>query len=1413
MISPSHQFTATSNQVPMASTIKGARLFIASKYASISGDSEILVQRSDGSIFYGPIENYEWASGDMGESIDKKTNHAVWAPIRTCLKHKFKGRMFDVLLKSGRSIRATDSHSFVTMGGDGNLVERFSEDLKVGDPIPRSRRIMPPSPSGVTSLFIPRGAKHNAREERDFILNADLGWIVGMFLAEGCITKRKDRKGDLTQRVFVGINLAAADKQVREEIKDILDRNSIPFNESWNVGLGDFSGITINWKALATVFGREFGHGAAGKRLPGWVFGSPLEFRQGIVGGYLCGDGTVGKGDAVSFGSRSRLLRDGICLLLSGLGVDTSISSHSVIGRPFYEGRAFKEDCQSLPALRHQKKDSLLKNGAKWSGKRSADWIPINDPIRETMLKHSIRGGIERGWIYQNQITTPKLKKTFGDRAKDVCSWVDSGVRWDRIKKLTEINEVDEWVYDLDLGDNVFSANLGVFIHNTQAIPPVNPEAPLVEPLNDETNEGFSTTFGKKLGQRFSPVAGTVKRVHEDFIDIVGDDGSNNRMELRRFFPRNKKTYLSEIPMVNVGDRVNAGAAVARNNYTDKEGRFAPGKNLAVAFMPAPGGATFEDAIAVSQTAANRMTSSHMYGFDVEHKNGVESGKQRYISLFPNKYTNDQLAKIGPNGMLLPGATVDEGDPVMLSMSPRSLSSKDAALGNLSKVLRNSYQDLSQVWDHSTQGRAAHALEHRNGLTLKLTTNMPLQEGDKISALQGAKGVVSKIIPDEQMVHDKDGNPMDILINPAALIGRVNPGMIYEALLGKIAHKHNKRYALPSFSEDSFRDYTEHELNAHGETDREDLMDPMTGRVAPQVLTGRQMFLKLEHTSDGKLSGRGDGGIDQNDQPSKGGDEGGKRVGGLQMMALLSHGVPEVIKDAHLYRGSSNPDMWRKVRTGEPLPLPKSPFIYDKFINSLRGAGVNVKDDGRGRLRLMAMTDKDVDDLAPHELQNAETISYKDGSPIKGGLMDFALHGGPEGKGWSHVKLDEPLPNPMMEDPLRRLLGLTEKQMRGIIGGTETYNGGRGPQAIHDALAATNLDDLAAIDRNTIRTGKKTKRDDAVRRLNFITGLQNANLKPTDLMINKVPVLPPTYRPISKVGKLMLTADANYLYRDLMGARDSLRQNKTELPDEDLADERLSLYDSIKAVQGLGDPINPETAAKGVKGFVRQIAGVGGPKHGLFMSKVIGHPVNAVGRGVIVPDSDLNMDEVGIPKEMAWRMFEAQTMRSMVKAGMPATDADKRMEKRDSVALQHLIKTVDGSHVMYGRDPALHRFSIMGGKPRIVAGNNIRLSPLVVKPFGADFDGDQMNIHVPISDEAQREVRDTMLPSQNLFGLRHRQVHYLPSQEFIYGLASATGGSDKAQREKPIQFKTREEAIKAYQQKLIPIDQPIEITG
>ncbi len=468
-------------------------------------------------------------------------------------------------------------------------------------------------------------------------------------------------------------------------------------------------------------------------------------------------------------------------------------------------------------------------------------------------------------------------------------------------------------------------------------------------------------------------------------------------------------------------------------------------------------------------------------------------------------------------------------------------------------------------------------------------------------------------------------------------------------------------------------------------------------------------------------------------------------------------------------------------------------------MNSLRAAGINIKEDG-SKTHMFALTDKDIDGMAKHEVMNGDTLDPRTGEPIKGGLMDYSLHGGPEGKGWSYIKLDHPIPNPVMEDPVRRLLGLTEKEMRDKIATK--------PESLGTDLSKLNLDEMEEDAKNTIRLGRKTKRDDAVRKLNFITGLKKAGISPAEMLISKLPVIPPTYRPISLMGKMMLTSDANYLYRDLMHARDAYRANRADLPDEDLGDQRLAVYDAVKAVTGLGDPINVETQEKGVKGFVKSVAGVGGPKTGLFQSKVLSHPVNAVGRSVITPDSDLNMDEVGIPEKMAWEMFAPFTMRRMVKAGMASVDAAKHIDQRTGYAKKHLLDEMEERPVMYSRDPALHRFSIMGAKAVMKSGDAIRLSPLVVKPFGADFDGDQMNVHVPVSDDAVKDVKSKMMPSKNLFSIKDRKVHYIPSQEFILGLNLSQKPDAKKD---PITFATAAEAMAAYKNGDISIDQPIHI--
>jgi hypothetical protein len=854
-----------------------------------------------------------------------------------------------------------------------------------------------------------------------------------------------------------------------------------------------------------------------------------------------------------------------------------------------------------------------------------------------------------------------------------------------------------------------------------QYLPLVEKEAPLVDTLDEETGNSYSQTLGEKIGHRHARVEGVVHSVSPEAINIQDADGKLHTHEIHRHFGHARKTFTNDRPLVKPGDVVTAGRPIAASNYVTDDGRLAYGRNLRVGYLPGANSSTFEDAILVSESGAKKLTSEHLFGYDLDHSQGAESKKSKWVSLFPNKYTNEQLEKIGPDGHALPGAKLYPGDPMLLGYEPRSLSAKDSALGNLHKVLRESHRDLSQVWSKPAPALVVDAVKSRRGLRVNVVSEMPLRAGDKLSARSGSKGVVSQVLPDHQMVHDAQGNPMEILINPASIIARVNPTANFEALLGKIAEKRGKPYHLPAFAKESWRDYVEGELKANGLSDKEDLTDPTTGRRVPNVMTGKQYFLKLEHQSYGKESGRGEGSVDFNDQPTKGGEEGAKRMGGLVNVALLSHGALGVLRDSQLYRTGKNEDLWRQIRSGNPLPAPKTPFIFNKFINSLKAAGINVERKG-DKFHLKAMTDADVDAIAPHEVRNDGTVD-RDGNPEPGGLMDHALHGGPEGLQFSRIQLDSPTSNPLFEEPLRRFLGLTQNKYRDVIAGRETLNGKTGADAIVQAAKGVNLDEVIKNAKETIRSGRKSRRDDAVKLLHFATGFQRSNLTPNHAVITKIPVLPPAYRPISQAGNVQLISDSNYLYRDLFAAQRALRTNREDLPEHELADQKLAVYDAIKAVQGLGDPINPETQAKGVKGFIRAIAGTGGPKTGLYMSKVIGHPVNAVGRSVIIPDGNLDMDEVGIPEKSAWKGFGSFAMGEMVRDGMPQRQAALELEKKSAMARKYLLKAMSTRPIMVSRDPALHRFSIMGARARLRSDNNIAVSPLVVKPYGADFDG------------------------------------------------------------------------------------------
>jgi hypothetical protein len=667
---------------------------------------------------------------------------------------------------------------------------------------------------------------------------------------------------------------------------------------------------------------------------------------------------------------------------------------------------------------------------------------------------------------------------------------------------------------------------------------------------------------------------------------------------------------------------------------------------------------------------------------------------------------------------------------------------------------------------------------------------------------------VAAIVPDDQVPRDSEGRPFEVLLNPLGVITRTNPAQMHEAALGKIAERTGKPYRVQDFRGQDLNEFAISELARYGLSDTEDIHDPVRDAKIPGVFTGNRFFMKLHHTAASKGQGRGTAGYTAEGRPAKGGATGAKQFSLMDVNAVLSHGATEVLRDAGAVRGQQQPELWQQFMSGHKMPNPKVPFVHEKFIASLKAAGINVVREGT-RLHIMALSDADVAALAGDRvLRNAETVDWKEGlKPVPGGLFDQHLTGGHGGSRWAKVPLSEPMPNPVMEEPIRRMLGLTEARFRAVLSGAEPLNGLRGPGAVKAALDAIDVPREIEAARQEIRSGRRGARDMAVRKLGFLRGAEKTGVHPRDWVMTAAPVLPPAFRPVSLMagGGTPLVADPNYLYRELHDAKRNLAEMKGMAGD--VADERLALYDAFKAVVGLGDPLHPKNQERQVKGLLRHVFG-SGPKSGMVQRKLIGTPTDLVGRAVITPNPDLDMDTVGIPEGRAWDVYKPFVVRRLIRAGAGHLAAAQQFVDRTPRARAALLAEMDNRPVIVNRAPVLHRYGVMAFRPRLVAGDTLQVSPLIVVGFNADFDGDAMQYHVVADDDAARDAWEKMLPSRNLIAVSDFKVHQLPGKEYGGGLYAATTMSRPVP---PRVYRTMEDVARAHRSGEIGVGHPVHV--
>ncbi|NBK23962.1 MAG: hypothetical protein EOM68_18265, partial [Spirochaetia bacterium] len=257
-----------------------------------------------------------------------------------------------------------------------------------------------------------------------------------------------------------------------------------------------------------------------------------------------------------------------------------------------------------------------------------------------------------------------------------------------------------------------------------------------------------------------------------------------------------------------------------------------------------------------------------------------------------------------------------------------------------------------------------------------------------------------------------------------------------------------------------------------------------------------------------------------------------------------------------------------------------------------------------------------------------------------------------------------------------------------------------------------------------VRSGKGAKRDKAVKQLRYYTAMDRQGVTPDDFMLDRIPVLPPRFRRVTESGGMMMIPDANYLYKAMKDTTDDYVQAKEAgLPPDALAAGRLGVYDAFKAITGLGDPTMKALQEKEVGGLLKWVFGKGSPKFGGFQRSVVGGKLDVSGRAVIDIDPSLRLDEVGLPEGQAWGLYRDFTIRKLAQAGMPVLQATKEVVNKSARAKEMMKRVMNERPLIMTRAPALHKFSVVALKPKLIEGHTLMLNPVIEGPLNADVDG------------------------------------------------------------------------------------------
>src|SRR6201999_1105588 len=364
-----------------------------------------------------------------------------------------------------------------------------------------------------------------------------------------------------------------------------------------------------------------------------------------------------------------------------------------------------------------------------------------------------------------------------------------------------------------------------------------------------------------------------------------------------------------------------------------------------------------------------------------------------------------------------------------------------------------------------------------------------------------------------------------------------------------------------------------------------------------------------------------------------------------------------------------------------------------------------------------------------------------------------------------------------------------------------------GAEAVHDLLERIELDQLSFDLRNSAANETSQQRKaDALKRLSVVEAFRDANSRITNrpewMVMQYIPVIPPELRPLVPLGGgRFASSDLNDLYRRVIIRNNRLKRLlEIKAPEVILRNEKRMLQE---AIDSLFDNSRKSNAVKAEGGrALKSLSDVLKGKQGRFRQNLLGKRVDYSGRSVIVVGPEMKLHECGLPKDMAAELFKPFIIRKLIERGIVKTvkSAKKLVERKESVVWDILENVLKGHPIMLNRAPTLHRLSIQAFQPKLIEGKAIQLPPLVCSAFNADFDGDQMAVHVPLSHAAILEAQLLMLASHNILNPQNGTPITLPSQDMVLGLyyitkGKKTMGDDVVKGEGKAFYSTEEELI------------------